>query len=301
MNYPTVEAEIAHRYGLGVVECEFLDTPTNDLVVVHTTDDRFALKIYNVKSRTAVDVQWEVDLITHLIDGGAPVAHPVMSRQGRHVEMFTIDGIDRVGVLFEWAPGTKPEPSLDMYALLGEAAARVHCAADSFTSSLPRERYDADVLIDEQLTLMQAHLVAAERWDDVVRLGDRLKQGIADPLLDRGVCHMDLTLDNVHVFDMQMTVFDFDSAGACWRALEPHGVLRNSRDYLQAWLEGYRSVRKFSVVDEQAVHAFAVIGNLRVVAWDLGVARSSRGAPLLHVADLDGVVDEWLAWADGNE
>jgi Ser/Thr protein kinase RdoA (MazF antagonist) len=31
---------------------------------------------------------------------------------------------------------------------------------------------------------------------------------------------MDLTLDNVHLAE-GLTVFDFDSAGTCWRAVEP--------------------------------------------------------------------------------
>ena len=40
---------------------------------------------------------------------------------------------------------------------------------------------------------------------------------------------MDLTLDNVYRHGESMTVFDFDSAGACWRSIEPCGVLRSSK------------------------------------------------------------------------
>ena len=75
-------------------------------------------------------------------------------------------------------------------------------------------------------------------------LGERLKDRLAEPSLDWGICHMDLTLDNVHVAE-GLTVFDFDSAGACWRAVEPYGVLRFSEPYFRAWLAGYRSVRPF--------------------------------------------------------
>lgn len=171
---------------------------------------------------------------------------------------------------------------------------------DTFTSSFLRESYDANTLIDEQLRLMKMHLSEAKRWKQAVALGERLKQVIANPALDRGICHMDLTLDNVHRHGDKITVFDFDSAGACWRSIEPHGVLRSSKEYFEAWLDGYRSVRPFNQHDEKAVAAFCIIGDLRVVAWELGVARSSRGKPILGISDLPGVVDTWLDWEHKN-
>ncbi len=289
-----LEQQLATHFGLSGALCEPLNTPTNDVMAVTTPAGRFALKLYH-RLRTTADVQWEVDLTNHLVRSGAPVAKPVPGRHG-YVESFHVDGRERVAVLFEWAPGEKPVPERHTYMLLGKAAAHIHQAADTFTSSLPRERYDAAVLIDEQLERMKAHLVAARRWQQAAALGERLKQVTANPALDRGICHMDLTLDNVHRHGETMTVFDFDSAEACWRAIEPYGVLRASPAYFSAWLDGYRSVRPFTRHDEQAAAAFSIIGDLRVVAWKLGLARSSRGKPLLEVADLPGVVDTWLDW-----
>jgi hypothetical protein len=111
----------------------------------------------------------------------------------------------------------------------------------------------------------------------------------------RAPAPLDLTLDNVHLAE-DLTVFDFDSAGTCWRAVEPWGVLRLSATYFQAWLAGYRTARPFGAADEAAVAAFGIVGDLRVVAWKLGVAASSRGAPLLGVRDLPAIVDGWLDW-----
>jgi Ser/Thr protein kinase RdoA (MazF antagonist) len=106
---------------------------------------------------------------------------------------------------------------------------------------------------------------------------------------------MDLTLDNVHVAE-DLTVFDFDSAGTCWRAVEPWGVLRSSATYFQAWLAGYRTARPFGAGDQAAVAVFGIVGDLRVVAWKLGVAASSRDTPPLVVGDLPDIVDGWLDW-----
>ncbi|HEY6685024.1 MAG TPA: phosphotransferase [Propionibacteriaceae bacterium] len=95
------------------------------------------------------------------------------------------------------------------------------------------------------------------------------KRRLVEPSLDWGICHMDLTIDNVHLAG-NLTVFDFDSAGTSWRAVEPWGVLRSSATYFQAWLDGYRTARAFGKLDEAAVAVFGIVGDLRVVAWKLG-------------------------------
>jgi len=292
-----LERRLAASYGLGDVRLERLRVPVNDVVAVTASQGRFALKLYNTRTRTAAEVQWEDDLVRHLVRHGAPVVAPIAGRHG-DVETFWMDGEQRVGVLFSWAPGEQPTPSRCTYLLLGGAAALIHAAADTFASPLPRDAYDYDarVLIDEQMERMHQPLVQSGRWPEMVGLAERLKQRIADPALDRGICHMDLTLSNVHRSGDTLTVFDFDSAGRCWRADEPYGVLRFCTSYFQDWLEGYRAVRPFGRADEAAVAAFGIIGDLRVVAWKLGVAASSRGAPLLMPADLPAVVDGWLRW-----
>ncbi|MBD0292854.1 MAG: phosphotransferase [Jiangellaceae bacterium] len=287
--------QIETQFGLVDPRCNRVDTLVNDVIAVTTSSDRFALKLYNFQTRAAREVQWELDLIAHLVRHGAPVVKPIRGRHA-YMESFVVDGRERVAVLYEWAPGEKPTPGQDTYALLGKAAAQIHTAADTFNPSWLRDDYDAQLLIDEQLRRIRAHLVAIRRWTQTQALVERLKRCTANHSLDQGICHMDLTLDNVHREGATITVFDFDSAGKCWRSIEPYGVLKFSREYFQAWVEGYRSVRHFSYDDEKAVAAFCIIGDLRVVAWKLGVARSSHGEPLLTAADMQGVVDEWLEW-----
>jgi Ser/Thr protein kinase RdoA (MazF antagonist) len=294
-----LEQQIIDIYDLADPKCEHLSTLVNDVVKVTAQGGQFALKIYNPQSRSLKEVQWELALIEHLMKHGAPVSNPLRGKHG-YVESFLVDGQERVAVLFEWAPGIKPRPEHDTYVLLGKAAAKIHHAADTFSASWIRDDYAATVLIDEQLQRMKSLLVKARRWQQMTALGDRLKRKIARSKLDQGICHMDLTLDNVHRDGDSLTVFDFDSSGKCWRAIEPHGVMKFSRGYFSAWLEGYRAFRSFSQDDERAVAAFGIIGDLRVVAWKLGVARSSRGKPVLTVDDIPGVVDDWLHWEANN-
>jgi Ser/Thr protein kinase RdoA (MazF antagonist) len=286
---------LAELYGLEVTGLERLDVRVNDVVKVDATSGRFALKLYNVRSRGPREVGWEVALVEHLARNGAPVARPIPGVHGA-VESISLDGEPRAAVLWRWAPGAKPTPSRATYLALGEAAARVHAAADGYEPAWMRDEYDADALIDEQIARMRRHLLAAGRYEEVLELAERLRARVLGQVLDRGVCHMDLTLDNVHGTAEGVTVFDFDSAGRSWRAIEPAGVLRFSEDLFHDWLEGYRRVRPFSPADERAVAAFVIIGDLRATAWKLGEGLSSRGAPMLTAAELPGVVDDWRAW-----
>ena len=61
-------------------------------------------------------------------------------------------------------------------------------------------------------------------------------------------------------------------------------------------MAGYRTVRHFAATEKRAVATFGIVADLRVVAWQLGVAASSRGAALLSAQDLPAVVDGWLDW-----
>ena len=292
---PALAADLARRYDLPVRELRRLDVPVNDVYVVTAEEGAFALKLYH-RARTPAAVQWELDLVDHLYRGGAPVVRPVRGPTGL-LQRLVVAGSERVGALFTWAAGSKPDPSPEVYRRLGEAAGRIHSAADDFAPSPDRETYDLALLIDEQLDRMRPLLQEAGCWITLTALSDRLRRHLSHPALDAGICHMDLTLDNVHVTeDGVLTIFDFDSAGPCWRAAEPWGVLRYSADAFRSWLAGYRRVRPFSPADEAAVAVFGIVGDLRAVAWQLGVAVSSRGTPLLDSAALPTIVDGWLDW-----
>lgn len=278
------------------VECENLNTLVNDVVRVKTSNGDYALKLYNPAWRNATEVQWEVALTLHLIESGVPAVKPVQGKNGDYLQSFVIDGQDRSAVLFEWLSGAKPKPDLDTYVLVGKTAALIHQVTDSFTSDLPREKYDAKTLIDEQRELIKKPLEETGQWQRVSELTERLRPIIENPALDYGICHMDLTLDNVHRNGDTLTVFDFDSSCACWRAYEPYGVLQASEDRFKAWLEGYRSVREFSRDNEKAVAAFVILGDIGNTVWKLGYAKSSRGEPLMQTSELPQAVDEWLKW-----
>lgn len=291
----SIAEQLQIKFGLHDPECKDLRTPANDVIEVTSPEGHFALKLYNSTSRTAQDVQWELELTLHLIENEVSVVKPVKGVEG-YLQSFMVEGQSRVGILFEWANGEKPKAEPSTYTLLGGMAAQIHQAADSFKSDLPREKYDIATLIDEQLDRIKQPLLDSGQQQRVYELTERMRKRIEGLDLDWGVCHMDLTLDNVHRHADSLTAFDFDSSGESWRAIEAWGVRRWSEESFQAWLKGYRTVRSFSDNDVMAVSIFGIVADIRNVVWKLGFAKSSRGKPLLTSGELPKVVDEWLDW-----
>ena len=296
LNHTQIRQQLATKYGLTKCVCSSLNTLANYAVEISSSSGHFALKIYNPASRNESEIQWEIDLTNHLIQHGVPAAKPIPGEDGLYLQNFVLDDQNLNVVMFEWIPGAKPKPELSTYRLIGELAAQIHTAADTFTSNLPRESYGLHELINDQLALIKKPLEETGQWQNLNELAERMRRIIDNSDLDYGIIHNDLTLDNVHIHGASIGVFDFDSAAKSWRAVEAWGVLKASEDRFTAWLDGYRQVREFSEADQKAVAVFTILEDIRNTVWKLGYAKSSRGTPLLKQEALPEIVSEWLEW-----
>lgn len=86
---------------------------------------------------------------------------------------------------------------------------------------------------------------------------------LSDLDLDHGICHGDVSLDNLHSDGDRVVFYDLDRAGNGWRAADLTGVA--STESFPAFLAGYRSVRPFSDDDLAAIGWLSVVdlvGNL---------------------------------------
>lgn len=289
--------------GIGVSVARHVYSSVHDVAQVDADAGRYALKVYRFGVRTSEEVRWEVDLHRHLLATGAPVPRLVAGAEG-FVGEVELGGRRRWAVLSEWAPGEKPAPSAATYRLLGSAAATIHAATEDFDSSHVRPSRTISSEVDHYLALLRPSLDRIGRWDEVEALGRRVSKALSGPL-ERGVCHNDLTLDNIHIHidSDRLTVFDLDSAGEGWRAWEPQGVYQasvlNGDSRWEHWLAGYEAIRPMAEVDRAAVPYFVLMAHFEHVAWKLGLTRTSVGQ-LLTEADLPGLVDGWSEWAGAN-
>jgi len=292
--------ELKRRFPqLGPVRARVVYSSAHDVARVDARERSFALKLYRPGTRTTEDIAWEIDLHRHLSGNGAPVA-PLEAGLDGVTEHVVVDGIERTVVLTGWALGTKPQPSSHTYRLVGRAAAAIHNAADSFTSPHPRAPRTIETEINYQVARLRPALEHVGRFHEVEALARRAASFLARDAPQRGVCHCDLTLDNVHIENDTITVFDFDSAAEHWRAAEPQGVFHSAAmtgaPWWDAWRAGYAEVRDVAEQDETYVPWFVLIAQLENTAWKLGLTPTSVGTLLQH-DDLPRLVDTWGLWA----
>lgn len=269
------------RYDLGTVShCALYRSYVNDVFRISTAAGKqYYFKVYRSDWRTPADVAWELRLQHHLLAGGVSVARPIDDRTGAALSILDAPEGPRAAVLFAQAAGEKPRRPFTpgLYWRFGAAAARMHAALDMLSNRSGRAPDDVEALVLSPGRLLRK--LPEQPPGDLARI-DRIVERLdgeirrCGPALDWGICHGDLTLDNVTVDEGNgtLTFFDFDLASVCWRARDPCGVFAFSRfdpaagEFWDAFLDGYRSVRTFGADDEQAVSLMYAVSQL----WDLG-------------------------------
>jgi len=283
-------------YDIGEIgECVLERSYANDVYRLTTTNgDRYYLKVYRRDWRAPSDVAWELRIQEHLIAGGAPVALPLTRRDGLDMTVLGAPEGDRAAVLYAQAPGSKPrEPfTVELYTRFGQASAQLHAVLDTLIDASGRPADDIETLVmTPGRELLDLFDPAAHERHAIEAIMTRLAEEInlKSPDLDWGICHGDLTLDNITVTeDGTITFFDFDLAALSWRARDPCGVFAASRlipgagGFWDAFLGGYRSVRPFSDANQRAVPLMRAVNQW----WDLGhdVSRWSRWSGQWRVA-----------------
>ena len=242
----------------------------------------FALRVHRPGYRTALQIESELQWLDALRrDGAVDTCVPVPSLNGDLV----VDAGSHNVVLWEWLPGTEPDPEgdevFDGFRTLGAISARMHEHARAWTlpPGFDRPTWDHE------------HTLGASgywgRWQDGLGMGaeelallTRLDETIERRLRaygqsgDRfGLVHADIRLANLLVDDGNVWVIDFDDSGFAWfmydfattvSFMEEHPRVPELRD---AWLEGYRSVAPLGAEDEAELDTFVMLRRLLLVAW----------------------------------
>jgi Ser/Thr protein kinase RdoA (MazF antagonist) len=247
----------------------------------------YALRVHREGYRTARQIESELQWVDALReDGAVDTCVPVPAPTGERVVSVSVDGLGtRNVVLWEWLPGSEPDPEgdavLDGFRVLGAVSARMHAHARAWQppAGFDRPAWDYD------------HTLGAAghwgRWQDGLGIGreemallGRLDETIHARLgaygqgPDRfGLVHADIRLANLLVDDGHVRVIDFDDCGFAWfmydfattiSFMEDHPRVPELRD---AWLEGYRSVAPLDAADEAELDTFMMLRRLLLVAW----------------------------------
>ena len=272
----------------------------------------FYLKIYKHGRRCRMDVTEEVRLLNHLASSGISVAKPVARRNGAFVSEFTAPEGKRFAVLYKEAAGTHGDGGQpDRIRALGKEVARMHRCADTLPEPYQRAHLDMQQLIDDNLGVIEAFM--AHRPTDlraIQRIVANCRQRIPELLPctkpEYGICHGDLHGGDVCYTDDQTPVlFDFDSSGCGWRALDIGVFLasdhwmdtsdeaeRQRQRKLSLFLQGYSEERSPTDNELAAIQLTPPVRHIFLMGHVLQHTTMQRGN---HWAD-DRFIDWHMAW-----
>jgi Ser/Thr protein kinase RdoA (MazF antagonist) len=274
----TILEQILPHYALPApLQCRFLTRGMHDNYLVESVREKYIIRVYRSRWRSMEEVRFELDLLEHLRRCGCPVAHPMLTTTAEPlVTVRTTDG-ERIAVLFTHAPGIAPGRAIEPRhsEALGQVIARIHHAADTFSTTHVRQVLDIDYLLDASVEAIIPHLTREQR-EAVQVMQRRIRNAL--PAIPRqapgfGPCAGDVNPRNFHVDDRgHITVFDFDQCGLGWRSFEigkffsslPSGP--GTETLRAAFLRGYESVRVLEPDERRAILPFTVVSLLWVMA-----------------------------------
>ncbi len=304
------------QYALpGIVQCRFFRKGICDTYRVFAGDQRFYLKVYKHGRRNQTDVTEEVRLLNHLAADGVSVAKPVMRNDGQYVSHIAAPEGERYTVLFESAPGTLGhDGDPRKISAFGRMVGRMHESLDSFPLPYRRNPLDVDHLVTENMQMISS--LMQHRPDDLALIASIAEacKGLALLKTRRkpefGVCHGDLHGGDVCYDEYRNpTLFDFDSSGCGWRALDI-GVFLASVDrmdtaveaenrrqrQLMSFLEGYSRVRNLTTDEVVAVQNTPPIRHIFLMGFVLRYTAMQQGDHWANEQFIDWHMKWFKSW-----
>ncbi|WP_211750161.1 phosphotransferase [Paenibacillus sp. Marseille-Q4541] len=301
---------ITDHYDIGkVTGFQYFLKGMNDTYIVTTAIEKYIFRVYRADRRSQAEIEFELDLLECLASADIRVSTPIKRKDDSFLNTFEVSEGTKYGVLFNFAEGVeKPIHRIEDSYSFGKEVARLHNAADHFTSEHERGILDLEHLIEKPLQTLQAYMQhRPEDYSALYHLAMKLKDIVETQLdqgLDWGICHGDLHGNTNVAFaeDGTMTHYDFDLCGYGWRAYDI-AEFRLAREIhsghdqeeveqlWQSFLNGYKEIRSISDNDIRMVPVFVVIRQL----WLFSLC--FQESELIGIADFDdGFIDSKMEY-----
>jgi Ser/Thr protein kinase RdoA (MazF antagonist) len=259
-----------------IVRCQYYVFGLHDNYIVEDGEKRYILRIYRNDWRSREEALFELDLLNFL-GKTVPVAFPIATKDGNYCLFVNCPEGERAVALFNFAPGTAPcdQLTVPQSRLLGQATARVHAAADGFSTQYRRQVLDMPYLLDTSIDRITDFV----KREDALYLKDiqtKIKANLpALPMHtpEFGVCIGDVNPSNFHITAQQrLTLFDFDQCGYGWRSFDIGKFIasiqtnRQKRQLADAFVQGYINERPLSDDETASIPYFVETAIIWVMA-----------------------------------
>jgi Ser/Thr protein kinase RdoA (MazF antagonist) len=284
----------------------------SDVYLVDTPDASYILKIYIHGRHTRHEIEAEVSFLNDLLDHDIAVAAPIENNDGAFVNDIDAPEGTRYAVLFEAISGDEPqEVNLGHSRSFGQLAGRLHNCADRLAREYDRWHLDEKYLVEEPLNHIRAYLQNRQGdFEYLSALGSdliaELCRLVSKEKPEYGLCHGDLHTGNARVDkNGRLTLFDFDSFGYGWRAIDI-GVYHVSYDWLdlseetrrqkntfwEAFVDGYTLERPLSGSELRAAQLCLPIRHLELMRLTMQYWSPQIGISWIN----DDYFDKHISW-----
>jgi Ser/Thr protein kinase RdoA (MazF antagonist) len=313
--------EILARYPLREpIRCRFFRQSMSDVYWIDTHGRSYVLKVYLHNRHSRQDIAAEISFVNDLLGCGVPVAAPLQNNDAEWLNEFNAPEGARYAVLFEAVTGAEPqETNLAHSRSFGQLAGRLHNCADRLSSEgkrYGRRHLDEKYLIEEPLRAIGQHF--QYRPADLAYLSSlgsdlsgELRRLVSRDSPEYGLCHGDLHTGNAR-FDGrgQLTLFDMDSFGYGWRAIDI-GVFHVSYDWQDlsqetrdkkdrfwaAFVDGYNRERRLRHNELVVAQLCLPIRHLELMGLTIRYWSPQIGTGWINDAYLDAHLDWFRRWA----
>jgi Ser/Thr protein kinase RdoA (MazF antagonist) len=267
--------------------CQFWRRGINDLYLVKVGGTKLMLRICPTGQRSFKQLAAEIDLLNYLHQNHFKVPRPIPQMNGSFIQALQAPEGTRYAVVFSFVPGTPHSPTKEHSFRFGQTIAQLHSITDNYPAGRAGLQFEPADMMDKPLVRLRP--LFSEHQDDLdylLEISRGLKQ-IAAKLPRRapeyGVCHGDVNDGNFHVGeDDQWALLDFEYFGYGWRVFDiatffnnqihQLGKAERTKNILEAFLEGYQSVRTLSQAELEALPSFVVLRQI----WLLGVGAKNQ-------------------------
>ena len=262
-------------YDLDVAQIKFLTIETNTHFEIRSkSGERFAMRIYSDGETTLKENRAEIFWLTALVrDTDLKVTEPVPRKDGKYISVVTVPGVppDCRCVLYRWIPG---QPlgncnSPEYYYKLGQDLAKLHNHAITLNPLPPEidpKRWDkAFYYPDEPVvynTQEYSHLFSQKDIqiiDSVIEIMEKMFSKLFNDKEDLMLIHGDLHLWNVHIYQGELYLIDFEDINLGYPVQDIAVTLYSGRnredfsDFKNTFIEGYTIIRMWPKVEPAVI------------------------------------------------
>jgi Ser/Thr protein kinase RdoA (MazF antagonist) len=242
------------------------------------------LRIAPANWRTSEHMMAELELLHFLHRRQLHVPQPIACKDGAYVQTLSAPEGPRYAVLFTFVPGAPYQPTTTDSQRYGQALAQFHDITHDYPADRAAWHFEPAAMIDQPLALLQPWFT--DHPADFAYLMDiaaTLRQATSQ--LPRtapayGICHGDVNNGNIHFMEeRQWALLDFEYVGYGWRVFDiatffnnqlvEHGKTERTQRLLDAFLEGYQSVRPLSQLELEVLPSFVILRQFWL--WGIGV------------------------------